>query len=128
MPNFKKYYIIPATPADVYTALTHPGIIEVWSGGEAEMSEEPNTEFMLWEGSIVGMNLEFEKDKKIVQKWYFDEREDNSIVTIKLHADPKGTSLELSHTNIPAEDFDNITEGWNEAYMALLIDYFEVGV
>ncbi|MEO6851789.1 MAG: SRPBCC domain-containing protein [Mucilaginibacter sp.] len=68
MKDFKKYYHIPATPTEVYMALTNPLTIELWTGEEAVMSTEPGTEFSWWGGSIVGKNLEFEDGKKIVQQ------------------------------------------------------------
>ena len=124
MRDFKKYYIIPAPPEDVYAALTHPASIHAWSGEEAEMSTEPGSEFSLWEGSIVGKNLEFEPGKKIVQQWYFGEQPEESIVTIKLHAHGEGTSAELRHSNIPDEDYDDIVEGWNTSYFGGLIEFY----
>jgi activator of HSP90 ATPase len=124
MKDFKKYYIIPAQPEEIYIALTNPVTIQLWSGEEAEMSTEPGSEFSLWEGSIVGKNLEFEKDKFIKQEWYFGEQETPSIVTIKLHLDKSGTSLELRHTNIPDEDYDDIVDGWNSMYIGALIDFY----
>ncbi|MRG45125.1 ATPase [Chitinophaga sp. SYP-B3965] len=124
MKDYKKHYIITAPPEDVYLALTLPATIQLWTGEEAEMSTEPGSEFSLWEGSIYGKNLEFEKGRKIVQQWYF-EQEEPSIVTIILHPHKKGTSAELKHTNIPDEDYDNIVEGWNEAYFGGLIDFYE---
>src|SRR6185312_6134775 len=82
--DFKKYYIIPAPPEEVYTALTNPLSIEIWTGDETVMSTEAGSEFSLWGGIIVGKNLEFEEGKKIVQQWYFDGEPDISVVTIKL--------------------------------------------
>jgi uncharacterized protein YndB with AHSA1/START domain len=64
MKEYKKYYTITAPPEDVYTALTNPATIQLWSGEAAEMSTEPGTEFSLWEESIVGKNLEFIPGKK----------------------------------------------------------------
>ncbi|MEN0056105.1 MAG: SRPBCC domain-containing protein [Mucilaginibacter sp.] len=125
MKDFKKYYYIPATPEEIYMAITNPVTIQLWTGEVAEMSTEPGSEFSMWEGSITGKNLEFELNKKIVQQWYFDGQSDNSIVTIKLHPDKKGTSVELRHTNIPDADFDDMVEGWNSTYMGGLIDFFE---
>ncbi|QXV64359.1 SRPBCC domain-containing protein [Mucilaginibacter sp. 21P] len=124
MKDYKKYYVIPATPEELYMALTNPLTIQLWTGESAEMSDEPGTEFSLWEGAIVGKNLEFEQNKKIVQQWYFDGQPEESIVTIKLHPDKHGTSVELRHTNIPDEAYDDITEGWNETYMGGLEDFF----
>src|ERR1700712_3471822 len=124
MKDFKKYYHIPATPEEVYTALTNPLTIELWTGENAEMSTEPGSEFSMWEGSIVGKNLEFEEGKKIVQQWYFGDQEEASIVTIKLHPHAQGTSIELRHTNIPDGDFEEITEGWSGTYMSSLEDFY----
>lgn len=125
MKDFKKYFIIPAAPEDLYMALTNPATIQLWSGEPAEMSTEVGSEFSLWEGSITGKNLEFIHGKKIVQQWYFGDQQEESIVTIILHEHQQGTSLELRHVNIPDEAYDDIVEGWNEVYMCGLIDFYE---
>lgn len=125
MKDFKKYYIIPAPPEELYQALTLEATIRLWTGDEVQMSTEPGSEFSLWDGSIVGKNLEFEEGKKIVQQWYFGEQEEPSIVTIKLHADKKGTSVELRHTNIPDEAYEDIVDGWNNQYFGDLYEFYE---
>ncbi len=125
MKDFKKYYHIPATPGEVYIALTNPLTIELWTGEAAEMSTEPGSEFSMWEGSIVGKNLEFEEGKKIVQQWYFDGQPETSIVTIKLHPDKDGTSVELRHSNIPEADYTEFTEGWENSYFGPLTEFFD---
>lgn len=123
MKNYKKYYILAAPPEEVYMALTNELTLTLWTGAPAVMKAEPGTEFSLWDESIVGKNLSFIENKEIVQQWYFGEHED-SIVTIKLHPHKKGTSVELIHTNIPDEDYENITDGWNEDYFGSLIDFY----
>ena len=125
MKEFKKYYSIPAPPDEVYAALTNPLSLQLMTGEKAEMSTVVSSEFSLWDGGISGKNLEFEENKKIVQQWYFGDQTEESIVTIKLHPDKGGTSLELRHTNIPEADFDDMVEGWDETYMGSLIDFFE---
>lgn len=125
MKNLKKYYIISASPDEVYNTLTNPLSIRLWTGEEAVMSTEPGTEFSMWEGSISGKNLEFIEGKKIVQQWYFGENSEPSIVTIILHPHKDGTSAELRHTNIPDEDFEDISEGWDNAYFGAVIDFFD---
>lgn len=125
MKDFKKYYNIPATPDEIYMALTNPVTMELWTGEVAEMSTEPGSEFSMWDGSITGKNLEFEPGKKIVQQWYFEGESDNSVVTIKLHPDKKGSSVELRHTNIPDADYDDMVDGWNNSYFGALQEFFE---
>jgi activator of HSP90 ATPase len=124
MKDYKSYFILAAPPEDVYKALTNPATIRLWSGEPAIMSTEPGSEFSLWDDSIAGRNLEFEDDRKVVQEWYFGEQEAPSIVTIILHPHKKGTSVELKHTNIPDEAYDDIVEGWNDAYFGSLIDFY----
>lgn len=106
-------------------ALTNQKSIELWTGEAAVMEEVVGSEFSLWDGSICGKNLEFEANKKLVQEWYFGDQDAPSIVTIKLHEHKKGTSLELVHTNIPDTDYDDMVEGWEESYMASVIDFVE---
>lgn len=125
MQNFKKYFIIPEEPAIVYAALTNVNTIKLWTGMNAEMRAIPNSEFSLWDEDIVGMNLAFEQDKLIQQEWYFGDQEEASIVTIKLHPHKRGTSLELLHTNIPDEVYEEMIDGWEFIYMADLIDFFK---
>ncbi|HWZ14472.1 MAG TPA: SRPBCC domain-containing protein [Mucilaginibacter sp.] len=125
MKDFKKYYRIPATPEEIYIALTNPLTIELWTGETAVMSTEPGSEFSMWDGSIVGKNLEFEDGKKIVQQWYFDGQPETSVVTIKLHPDKTATSVELRHTNIPDADYADISEGWDNSYFGPLSEFFE---
>ncbi len=124
MKDFKKYYILHATPPEVYMAFTNPFTISLWTNEEALMSTIPGTEFSMLGGNISGKNMEFIENKKIVQQWYFGEQEPPSIVTLKFHDDREGTSVELNHTNIPDEAYDEIVEGWNEIIFGNLSEYF----
>lgn len=124
MKNIKRYYTLHAEPKDVYNALINKKMIEIWTGEDAVMEPVPNSEFSLWGGSITGINLEFEENKKLVQQWFFGENEEQSLVTIKIHNHKKGTSVELVHNNIPDEAFENISEGWDEDYFGALRELF----
>ncbi len=123
--DYKKYTYIPAPPEEVYLALTKETSLKLWTGTEVEFVEEPGTEFSLWDGDITGKNIEFTYAKQIVQQWYFGEDNDPSIVTIKLHEDKKGTSLEFKQTNIPEEDFKEFSEGIEEYFLGGLVDFFD---
>ncbi|MDY6801187.1 MAG: SRPBCC domain-containing protein [Bacteroidota bacterium] len=125
MRDYKKYFNIPATPEEIFIALTNPFTIELWSGYKAIMDDKEGTEFTLWDSDISGRNLEIEKEKKIVQEWYFGDQDNRSIVTIKIHEKKNGSQVELNHTNIPDEVYDNITKGWDEYYFGALKTFFE---
>jgi activator of HSP90 ATPase len=124
MKTFKKTFKINAEPSDIYSALTNPHTIELWSGYPAEMSTEPGSEFSLWEGDITGRNLEFIQDRKVVQEWYFGEQPEKSIVSIIIGPDGENSQVTVEHSNIPDDEFAQISEGWREFYIGAIIDFF----
>ncbi len=124
MKNYKEYFLLNAQPEEVYAALTFAPTITLWTGEEAIMEPIPGTEFSLWNGNISGTNIEFEPGKKIVQHWDFGEQEEPSVVTMFIHEHKKGTSVELRHTAIPDDAYDDIVEGWNEVYFKSLEEFY----
>lgn len=125
MKELRKYFRIKGSPEEVYAALVNPFSITLWTGEDAEMKEEAGTEFSLFGGDISGRNLEFVKDHKIIQEWYFGEQEAQSIVTITLRPDRHYTKIELHHTNIPDEAYEDMVLGWEEYYFGGLKEFFE---
>ena len=124
MKTFKKTFKINAEPSDIYSALTNPFTIELWSGYPAVMSDEPGSEFSMWEGDITGKNLEFVQDKKVVQEWFFGDQTEKSFVTIDIKPDGENSLVTVEHTNIPDDDFAEIAEGWREYYIGAIINFF----
>jgi activator of HSP90 ATPase len=124
MKTFKKTFKINAEPSDVYSAITNPYTIELWSGYPAIMSTEPGSEFSLWEGDITGKNLEFVQDSKVVQEWYFGDQPEKSIVTITISPDRENSLVTVEQSNIPDEEFGSIADGWREYYIGAIINFF----
>jgi len=65
MKDYKKYFIISASPEEVYIAITNPLTIKMWTDQEAQMSTIANTEFSIMDESIIGKNIEFIENKSI---------------------------------------------------------------
>jgi activator of HSP90 ATPase len=124
MKTFKKTFKINAEPSDVYSAITNPYTIGLWTGHPAIMSEVPGSDFSLWDGDITGTNIEFIKDRKVVQEWYFGDQPEKSMVTINIFPDKGDSAVTVEHTNIPDEDFADIAEGWREYYIGAIINFF----
>jgi activator of HSP90 ATPase len=126
MKELRKYYRIKGSPSEIYAALTNPFSIALWTGGDAIMEEKAGTEFSLFDGDILGKNLDFVKDEKIVQEWYFGEQAEQSLVTITLRPDRHYTKIELHHTNIPEDAFEEMDYGWDSYYFGGLKEFFEM--
>lgn len=125
MKNIHQKHHITAPVEDVYLALTNPLTIELWSGYPAEMSTEPGSEFTLFEGEIMGKNLEFKTNSLIKQHWYFEGEPLESIVTMTLKAEKDNTVVELNHENVPDEVYDEMVEGWKKIYFGSLKRFYK---
>lgn len=125
MKDYKSYTKIRASAEDIYGCLTNPLKIELWSGYPAKMESEAGTEFELWDGDISGKIIELEPFKKVVQQWYFGDQEEASVVTYKLHPEKSHVSLELRHTNIPDEVYDEFVDGWESHFIGPIQAYLE---
>lgn len=126
MKNFRYSIQIDAGVEDVFNALTNPFIIKIWSDEPAVMEAKAGSEFSLFDGEILGINLEVDINKKIVQKWYFEGQESDSIVTITLKPKQNKTELNVEHIQIPEEAYENISEGWIEAYLKPIKQLLEI--
>lgn len=125
MKSLKQHYYINASQEEVFSAITNPFTIELWSGYPASMEAKENTEFTIFDGDITGKNLQVIQFSKLVQEWYFGEQQDPSIVTIDIKKHQAGTKIALEHTNIPDEDFESIEEGWREYYWGAIKEFFK---
>lgn len=125
MKDFKKYYKIRAEIEDVYACLTNAKTIELWTGFPAKIEEVEGSEFEIWDGDISGKIIKLVPFKEVVQQWNFGDQEEESIVTMKLFEKGSHISVELRHTNIPDDVYDEFVEGWDKYYFGNIIDFLE---
>lgn len=125
MKSIRQKHHIAAPPDEVYLALTNPFTIELWTGYPAEMSTTPGDEFSLYEGDIVGKNLEFKTNELIRQQWYFEGEEKESIVRLQLRPEKNNTVVELIHENVPEGVYEEMVHGWKRMYFEALKKFFK---
>ena len=46
MKELRNYYRIKGTPEEIYSSLTNPFAISLWTGSDAEMKEEPASRYL----------------------------------------------------------------------------------
>lgn len=125
MKSIRQKHHIPATPEEIYIALTNPFTLELWTGYPAVMDAVPDTEFSIFDGDIVGKNLEFVPNQLIRQQWYFEGEPTESHVTIRLKAEKNNTVAELLHENVPDAVYEEMLEGWKKMYFGSLKRFFK---
>ncbi len=90
------------------------------------MNAEIGTEFSLWNGGYSWKkNVEVVSEKKLVQEWFAGDWAEPSIVTFTLKTEGNKTVLELEHVDVPADEFEDIDQGWNDYYIGPMKEFLE---
>ncbi len=114
----KQTIIFKADPNKVYEAFMDEKKHSEFTGSKAKISRKVNGKFTIYEGAIEGENLELIQDKKIVQKWRYEDWPENhySTITLTLKKDPKGTKMEFTQVGVPEDKYEAIKQGWIDYY------------
>jgi activator of HSP90 ATPase len=119
--------LIPASPEEVYDAFVDAKKHSAFTGSKATCDSKVGGEFTAWDGYIWGKNLELQKGKKIVQEWSTTDWPDHfppSKLELIFKKTKGGTEISMIHSNVPAEQADELAEGWVEFYWEPLKKYF----
>lgn len=125
--TIKQKTLIPATPDEVYDAFMEAKKHSAFTGSKATSDPKVGGEFTAWDGYISGRNLELVKGKKIVQEWSTTDWPDKfppSRLELTFKEAKGGTEISMIHSNVPAEQANDLAEGWNEFYWKPLKEYF----
>ncbi len=108
------------SPARVYEALLDSKQFAAFSGLPAEIDRAEGGAFSMFQGQIVGRNVELVPNKRIVQAWRPTHWDAGvySIVKFELAEQGSGTKFVLDHTGFPEGEFDSLTAGWKSHYIA----------
>jgi activator of HSP90 ATPase len=120
--------IVSATPEEAYDAFVDPKKHSAFTGSKATNDARVGGEFTAWEGYISGRNLKLEKGKKIVQEWVtteWPEKYPPSKLELTFTKVKEGTEISMIHSQVPAEQADDIAQGWKDFYWEPLNDYFK---
>lgn len=119
----------PATPERIWRAwLDSKEHTEMTGGGETSIQPAVGAAFRASDGYIVGMNVELEPFRRIVQTWRtteFPPGAAHSRLEILLDPEGDGTRLSLLQTDIPEGQAEQYREAWRDYYFLPMKDYFE---
>lgn len=124
----KTTYIVYASPAKVFEALTDSGIIFAWGGGLAVVENKTGGKFELFDGWVKGEVVTYKPAKELSYTWKPDDwnaKVSPSLVVYKLKEHPAGTEVILEHTALPSqEEADKHAGGWLDYVFEPLNEYF----
>jgi activator of HSP90 ATPase len=116
-----------ASPQRIYEALLDAKQFTMFSTMPAEINREAGGACSLFEGHIIGRNVELIPNKRIVQAWRVVDWPEGVYSIAKFELKPQGsdTHLVFDHTGFPEELRDHLAEGWQDHYWARLKKYLE---
>lgn len=119
--------VFKATAHDIYEALMDSKKHSAFTDSQAAISRRIGGSFKTYDGYATGKNLELIPDKKIVQTWRATDWPKDHYSTVTFLFSEKGgkTTLEFTQTEIPAEAYPEIQQGWQEWYWDRLKASFE---
>jgi activator of HSP90 ATPase len=122
-----------ARPEQLYEALLDSKKFSAFTAQSTGFSAQSATidrsvggAFSLFDGHIVGRNLELVQNQRIVQAWRVVDWPAGvySIVKFELKPRGSGTHLVFDHTGFPDSLHDPLAAGWQSHYWDLLSKYF----
>ncbi len=120
--------VLPASPAEVYEAFTDAKKHSEFTGSKATGKAVVGGKFTAWDGYISGKNLELEKGKRILQEWVTTDWPENypsSRVEFTFRQVGDKTEVTMVHSDVPAEQEDELAQGWIDYYWDPLKAYFK---
>lgn len=120
--------VIPAPPRAIYDAwLDSKGHAGMTGGKPATCLAAVGGAFTVWNGYIVGRNLELEPGKRIVQSWRtkkFTAADPDSEIEVLLEPVDNGTRVTVNHRNVPDGHTSYRDGGWQRSYFEPMKAYF----
>ncbi len=120
--------IVQAEPEAVYDAFVNAKKHSAFTGSKATIEAKVDGKFTAWDGYIFGKNLELEKGKRIVQEWVntdWPEGYPPSRLELTFKKVKNGTEISMVHSDVPADQADELKEGWTEFYWKPIKEYFK---
>ena len=107
-----------ATPHDVYEMLMDEKKHARFTSGSAKINREAGGTFSTNDGYSTGTNKELVEDTKIVQTWRASDWPVGHYSTLTITLSPASSKTKLSfvQTGVPADQYEEISQGWHDYY------------
>jgi activator of HSP90 ATPase len=116
-----------ASPQRLYEALMDAKQFAAFTGMPAEIDPKEGGSFTMFNGMIVGRNVEMIPDHRIVLAWRPTHWDAGIYSIVKFELKPQGseTIIVLDHTGFPEGEFDHLNPGWKWRYWDPLKKFLE---
>jgi activator of HSP90 ATPase len=92
---------------------------QIVTGASATITDKLGEPFNLYDGFCFGENIEIKANQLIIQSWRTENwlaSADDSTVILRFVEDENGTTVYLTHADIPEILIKSLRKGWNNFY------------
>jgi activator of HSP90 ATPase len=115
----KQSVLLPAPAESLYAMYLDPARHAEITGALVTISPEPGSEFRAFEGRISGTMLSVIRSRLVVQSWrsaHFSHDDPDSTLILAFVPEGKSGRIDLVHVDVPAQDYQGVTTGWETHY------------
>lgn len=124
-----KTVVLPATASDLYDMYMDSDIHAEFTGAPVKISDEPDSVFEAFGGLLNGRTLQTVKHRLIVQSWRsvnFADSDPDSTLIISFTPEEEGEGrIDLVHIDVPENDYQGVTGGWDSRYFSPWLVYLQ---
>lgn len=120
--------VLPAPAEELFRMYLDPALHAAFTGAEVQIGAESGAEFQAFGGQLSGSMLTVIEPRLIVQAWrssaFYPEDPDSTLI-LCFTADGDQGRVDLVHLNVPEQDYDGVTKGWEQYYWKPWREYLE---
>lgn len=110
---------LPASGEQLFDMYVSADLHSAFTGSPVTIDAESGSLFSAFEGALTGTVLVTIKPSLVVQSWRsvsFYEQDPDSTLILKFSTIGDEGQIDLIHLDVPAQDYDGVTNGWEKYY------------
>ena len=115
----KQLIVLPAAAESLYAMYMDPAKHGEITGAPVIISSETGSEFHAFGGQLSGTMLSVIPARLVIQSWrstHFNQDDPDSTLILAFVPEAKGGRIDLVHIDVPAQDYQGVTQGWETHY------------
>lgn len=125
-----KTVVLPAPAAKLYEMYMDAEIHAAFTeGGTVKISDEPGSPFEAFGGLLLGTTIQAIRPRLIVQSWrsvnFAEEDADSTLIIVFAEEDDGAGRIDLVHIDVPENDFQGVSGGWESRYFTPWLEYLQ---
>lgn len=124
-----KTVVLPAPVEKLFAMYMDSDAHGAFTGAPAKISDEPGSPFEAFGGLLTGTMLQVVKHRLVVQSWrsvnFADSDPDATLILLFTPEEDGDGRIDLIHLDVPENDYQGVSGGWDSRYFAPWLAYLQ---